>query len=139
VNNDLLYPKKPEKDTWVVCGHTLITWNHAVVYVRDWADSFSPPTHLHFNYIGSGDCYLDEIGVLVGQWTFYNQRCINPYLPSDDEYIRGYRAAWKAVASFREYYLEKYGSPPDPLGLGGEISPELLKRATNLVNKRLGY
>lgn len=138
-SDELPYPRLPEEVIRVVCGNTLITWNHAVVYVRNKQEPYDPPTHFHFTFLGTGDCYLDEIGVLVGQWTFYNQKCLHSYQPGDHEYQRAYRAAWRAVATFRARYVRQYGSPPDPLGLGGEISPELIKRATDRTNKRLGY
>jgi hypothetical protein len=139
MNDDLPYPMMPQEVTRIVCGNTLVYWDGAVVYVRNRRSPYDAPTHLHFVFIGSGQCYLDEIGVLAGQWTFYNTKCVHVYRSDEHEYRRAYRAAWKAVATYRKNYVKKHGSPPDPLGLGGEISPELLKRATDKVNKRLGY
>jgi hypothetical protein len=72
---------------------------------------------MYFTFAGSGDCYLDEIAILVDQWTYYRGSCLRPYKPGDHEFARAKKMAVNVVTTYRDHYRKKHGGPPNPLGL----------------------
>jgi hypothetical protein len=130
----------PEREVRrVVCGITLVEWNFCVVYVHSKDNPFDLPTHLYFSFLGSGDCYLDEIVALVDQWTFFRGQCNHTYKHGDHEYFRARKMAIQAVETYRRSYFKKHGSPPNPLLLERTLNEDLAKKKTRVINqKKLG-
>ena len=127
----------PHKDEErVICGVTIVEWDYAVVYVRNKQFSHDPPTHLYFQFIGSGDCYLDEMATLVDQWTHYRGVCNRIYGPGDHEYHRARKMAIKVVTTYRDKYRAKHGGPPNPLCLARTLDENLVKKRMEAISRR---
>ncbi len=129
----------------VFCGKTLVGWYFAIVYVHNKKNPNTKPTHLHFSFLGSGDCYLDEIAELVDQWTDYKKTCRYRYGPGnkndpddngDHEYWRARKMAIQVVTTERERYLKKHGTAPDMFGQPHEPDSNLVKKKTEEINHK---
>ena len=126
----------PNKSTKrVICGVTVVEWDYAVVYARNKLAPYELPTHLYFQFIGSGDCYLDELATLVEQWSHFRGVCNHPYGPGDHEYYRARRMAIQVVTTYREKYRAKHGGPPNPFCLAHTLDENLIKKRTAEVNR----
>ena len=120
----------------VICGVTIVEWDYAVVYVRNKQFPHDPPTHLYFQFIGSGDCYLDEMATLVDQWTHFRGGCNRPYGPGDHEYHRARKMAIQVVTTYRALYRTKHGGPPNPLCLDHTLDENLVKVRMAAINRK---
>lgn len=127
VTTDVLFlPQKEERR--VICGVTLVEWYFAVVYVHQKDRSYEPPTQMYFTFLGAGDYYLDEVVALVDQWTYRRGQCLFTITVQSHEFYRARKMACQAVGTYRNNYLNKHGSPPNPLCLKGTLDQNLIKK-----------
>lgn len=121
----------------VICGKTIAAWDHAVVYVKNRHDPYGPPTHLYFSFVGYGPCLTTEVCAFVDQWTYYRGVCHYSYKPGDHEYHRARNMAIQVVETYRRRYMKKHGQAPNPLGLQGTLNPDLARKQTRLINRKV--
>ena len=85
----------------------------------------------------SGDYYVYEDLKFVDQWTWGHGRCMRYYQPEEHEFRRARKLACRVIETYRDYYIKKYGMPPNPMLLMGTMDPAVHNIHTEKVNRRL--